>query len=59
MSGWCEAFMSSHAITSNGVWQTAWPDGLSYWEQDALVVSMFHLLRGELLKEIASANAKQ
>lgn len=50
--------MACHAITANGVWRTAWPDGEAYWVQDGLTVNMFHILMGELVKEL-NANAEQ
>lgn len=52
MAVWCDVFLSCHAVTSMGIWRTAWPDGSSYWEQDALVVAMFHIVREELIKEM-------
>ncbi|CAB4169947.1 hypothetical protein UFOVP1082_43 [uncultured Caudovirales phage] len=58
VESWCGTFMACHAITANGVWRTAWPDGEAYWVQDGLTVNMFHILMGELVKEL-NANAEQ
>lgn len=55
IQAWCEAFLACHAITSQGVWQTAWPDGKAYWEQDALIVALFRILHDELMKELKSS----
>lgn len=58
VQAWCEAFLACHAVTSQGVWRTAWPNGGAYWDQDGLVVNIFHILLDELLKEL-KANAEQ
>ena len=44
---WLDAFQSCHDNGFNGLIRTCWPDGGCYLDQEAIVVSMFNLLRDE------------
>ena len=50
VSAWVVLWKQCHAMTGDGVWRVAWPDGGALIDQPALTVSMFDVVTAVVME---------